>query len=178
VNEVARARGCDAGSGTAWSERGEASLRALPLDQYRIVYFATHGLLPVDCIANRSLAWCCRAGGRCFQYRRGGLLELRNCSPKLNADLIVLSACNTAAAGGGRFWRRALEGLADAFFNAGARAVLASHWMPPPRRPIDDGVFQRYWARSHARLAEALRHRTDLTRAPQPRILLIGRHSR
>jgi len=44
-----------------------------------------------------------------------------------NADLVVLSACNTAVTedslGGG-----ALEGLSDSFFAAGARAVLASHW--------------------------------------------------
>ena len=51
---------------------------------------------------------------------------------KLNADWVVLSACNTAAddgtpdAGG-------LSGLAKAFFYAGARSVLVSHWSVPSR---------------------------------------------
>jgi CHAT domain-containing protein len=49
---------------------------------------------------------------------------------KLNADLVVLSACNTAETGeavGGS----ALQGLSDAFFAAGAHSVLASHWEVP-----------------------------------------------
>ena len=50
---------------------------------------------------------------------------------KLNAELVVLSACNTGGGGGKRFGGGALEGLADAFFDAGAHAVLASHWEVP-----------------------------------------------
>jgi CHAT domain-containing protein len=45
---------------------------------------------------------------------------------KLNADWIVLSACNTA--GGEKQGGEALSGLARAFFYAGARALLVSHW--------------------------------------------------
>jgi len=45
---------------------------------------------------------------------------------KLNADWVVLSACNTAA--GGAQNAEALSGLARAFFYAGARALLVSHW--------------------------------------------------
>ena len=45
---------------------------------------------------------------------------------KLDADWAILSACNTA--GAGRPGAEALSGLARAFFYAGARAVLASHW--------------------------------------------------
>jgi CHAT domain-containing protein len=40
---------------------------------------------------------------------------------KLNADWVALSACNTAAGKPG-------AGLARAFFYAGARALLVSHW--------------------------------------------------
>jgi CHAT domain-containing protein len=49
----------------------------------------------------------------------------------LNADLVILSACNTAAAGESRYGGGALAGLADSFFDAGARAVIASHWSVP-----------------------------------------------
>jgi CHAT domain-containing protein len=45
---------------------------------------------------------------------------------KLNADWVVLSACNTIA--GDRPGAEALSGLARAFFYAGARALLVSHW--------------------------------------------------
>ena len=45
---------------------------------------------------------------------------------KLNADWVVLSACNTAETGVQE--AEALSGLARAFFYAGARALLVSHW--------------------------------------------------
>jgi CHAT domain-containing protein len=45
---------------------------------------------------------------------------------KLNADWVVLSACNTAA--GDTPGAEAFSGLARAFFYAGARALLVSHW--------------------------------------------------
>lgn len=45
---------------------------------------------------------------------------------KLDADWVILSACNTAA--GGAEEAEALSGLARAFFYAGARALLVSHW--------------------------------------------------
>jgi CHAT domain-containing protein len=81
----------------------------------------------------------------------------------------VLSACNTAAAGGSRFGGGALEGLADAFFNAGARAVLASHWEVPSveTAKLMTGIFRRYGQNRMRDLAEALRQsQLDLTRVP------------
>jgi CHAT domain-containing protein len=45
---------------------------------------------------------------------------------KLNADWVVLSACNTIA--GDKPGAEALSGLARAFFYAGARGLLVSHW--------------------------------------------------
>src|SRR5262249_11313407 len=45
---------------------------------------------------------------------------------KLDADWVILSACNTAA--GGAQGAEALSGLARAFFYAGARSLLVSHW--------------------------------------------------
>lgn len=46
---------------------------------------------------------------------------------KLNADWVILSACNTAAADGTP-GAEGLSGLAKAFFYAGARSLLVSHW--------------------------------------------------
>ena len=46
---------------------------------------------------------------------------------KLNADLVIVSACNTAAPDGTP-GAEGLSGLAKAFFYAGSRALLVSHW--------------------------------------------------
>ena len=46
---------------------------------------------------------------------------------KLNSDLVILSACNTAASDGTPN-ADALSGLAKAFFYAGSRSLLVSHW--------------------------------------------------
>jgi CHAT domain-containing protein len=45
---------------------------------------------------------------------------------KLDADWVILSACNTAGSSGDT--AEALSGLARAFFYAGARTLLVSHW--------------------------------------------------
>jgi CHAT domain-containing protein len=123
----------------------EANLRAQPLDQYSVVYFATHGILPgqMHCESEPALALSPPTGAA--TTATDGMLTASEISGlRLNADLVVLSACNTAAAadgmGGG-----ALEGLSDAFFAAGARAVLASHWEVPSAATatLMTGVFDR-----------------------------------
>ena len=52
---------------------------------------------------------------------------------KLDADLVILSACNTAAPSG-KEGDTGLSGLAQAFFYAGAESLLVSHW------PVFDSV--------------------------------------
>ena len=171
ITDVARALGSDSGSILLGANATEAGLRARPRDQYRIVYFATHGLLPgeLHCQAEPGLVLSPPAT-TASSTDEDGLLEASEVAAlKLNADLVVLSACNTAAAGGGRFGGDALEGLADAFFNAGARAVLATHWEVPSAETtrLMTGVFQRYGQDRMRSLAEALRQsQLDLTRTP------------
>jgi CHAT domain-containing protein len=46
---------------------------------------------------------------------------------KLNADWVILSACNTAASDG-KPGADGFSGLTKAFFYAGARTLLVSHW--------------------------------------------------
>jgi CHAT domain len=62
-----------------------------------------------------------------FRNCRDGYLSASEIAAlKLDADWVILSACNTAA--GGAQGAEALSGLARAFFYAGARALLVSHW--------------------------------------------------
>jgi CHAT domain-containing protein len=114
------------------SNASEANLRARSLGQYAVLYFATHAMLPgeLHCQAQPGLVLTPPAGAASAD--NDGLLTAGEIAGlRLNAGLVVLSACNTAAAGGSRFGGSALEGLAEAFFSAGAHAVLASHWEVP-----------------------------------------------
>ena len=115
------------------SAASEAGLRAKPLDQYAVLYFATHGMLPgeLHCQAQPGLVLSPPPSAPQSTANDGLLTASEIADLKINANLVVLSACNTGAAGGSGFGGGALEGLADAFFNAGAHAVLASHWEVP-----------------------------------------------
>ena len=139
-------------------EATESAVLGENLAQYRIVYFATHGLLPgeLHCQSEPALVLSPPAGAP-VAGNDGMLYASQIAALKLNADLVVLSACNTAAAGGTRFGGGALEGLADSFFDAGARAVLASHWEVPSASTVKlmTGVFER--KRGGLGYAEALR---------------------
>jgi CHAT domain-containing protein len=76
---------------------------------------------------------------------------------KLEADWVVLSACNTASAEGEA--AEALSGLGRGFFFAGARAILVTHWPVESEsaRRLVSGVFARYAADAKLARAEALR---------------------
>jgi len=108
------------------------------LDQYRIIHFATHGLVTAprpSCPARPVLVTSFGEGDS------DGLLSFQEIYDlKLDADLVILSACDTAGAasvaatreagvssGGGN----ALDGLVRAFIGAGGRSVIASHWPAP-----------------------------------------------
>jgi CHAT domain-containing protein len=108
------------------------------LDQYRILHFATHGVVTAraaKCPAQPALLTSFGGSGS------DGLLTFKDVFDlHLDADLVILSACDTAAqastaateqaglAGGGDV---ALDGLVRAFVGAGARLVIASHWPVP-----------------------------------------------
>ena len=107
-------------------DASEATVKRTALADYRIVYFATHGLVAGDVkgLAEPSLALTLPKEPSDLD---DGLLTASEVAQlKLNADWVVLSACNTAA--GDKPGAEALSGLARAFFYAGARALLVSHW--------------------------------------------------
>lgn len=122
----------------------KAAVRGAGLDQYRIVYFATHGLLPGElrCQAQPGLALAPPSSPPASAADDGLLTASDIALLRLNADLVVLSACNTAG-GDARLGGEALSGLAESFFFAGARSLLVSHWQVPsvPTVRLMTGLF-------------------------------------
>jgi CHAT domain-containing protein len=80
---------------------------------------------------------------------------------KLDADWVILSACNTAAPDGSE-GAEGLSGLAKAFFYAGARAVLVSHWPVNSRATVRliTGTIEALAREPAIGRAEALRRAT------------------
>jgi tetratricopeptide (TPR) repeat protein len=107
-----------------------AVIKQLDLEKYRIIHFATHGLVagdlesPDGTLGEPALVLTPPAVATADDD--GLLKESDIVALKLNADWVILSACNTAA--GQQTGGEALSGLASAFLYAGARALLASHW--------------------------------------------------
>jgi CHAT domain-containing protein len=109
------------------ADASEAALKAMDLEDYRVLYFATHGLVAGDIagtdrapLAEPALALTAGGGEDGF-LTASEIAQLR-----LAADWVVLSACNTAL--GAKPGAEPLSGLAQAFLYAGARALMVSHW--------------------------------------------------
>jgi CHAT domain-containing protein/tetratricopeptide (TPR) repeat protein len=108
----------------------ETTVKQTKLDQYRIIYFATHALVSGETkqaakgLAEPALVLSLPTKATAFDDAL--LTSSEVAQLKLNADWVVLSACNTAAAD--KPGAEALSGLARAFLYAGARALLVSHW--------------------------------------------------
>jgi CHAT domain-containing protein len=104
----------------------ETAVKQAALSDYRIVYFATHGLVAGDVtgVGEPSLAMTLPSQPTALD---DGLLTSSEVAKlSLNADWVVLSGCNTAA--GDNPNADGLSGLARAFFYAGARSLLVTHW--------------------------------------------------
>jgi len=126
LKAVARDLGAPASDIHLGRDASETVVKRTPLADYRIVYFATHGLVAGDVsgLAEPSLALSIPKSPT--ELDDGLLTASEVAQLKLNADWVVLSACNTIA--GDKPGAEALSGLARAFFYAGARALLVSHW--------------------------------------------------
>ena len=128
--------GSDVVTGAAFTD--EAVMARPDLAQFRILHFATHGFVTAprpQCPARPALL---TSFG---DAQSDGLLSFREIYDlHMDADLVLLSACDTAGratiaatreagvtTGGGS----ALDGLVRAFIGGGARSVLASHWPAP-----------------------------------------------
>jgi len=170
VRKVSAILKADNGSILSGVDATEPRLRGMPLSEYRVLYFATHGLLPTALRCQSEPALVLSPPGQPATSRDAdGVLDASEVAQlRLNAQLVVLSACNTAT-GGGQFGGESLSGLAGAFFHAGAHSVLASHWEVPSAQTVQlmTGLFERLGPSLTGSVAEALRQ-SQLALAARP----------
>ena len=104
----------------------EHNVKSLPLDEFGVVAFATHGLIPGDLDGLHQPALALSSPSLSSTDGDGLLIMSEVLDLKLNASWVVLSGCNTGAGHG--VGAEAFSGLGRAFFFAGARSVLLSNW--------------------------------------------------
>lgn len=135
----------------------EQRVKQSPLDRYGILSFATHGVLAGELGKGIEPGLILTPPAEATEVDDGFLSLSEVAGLELNADWVVLSACNTAApeiasdggtgesafAGGEA---EGLTGLAKAFTYAGAKALLVSHWAVASEPNVDlmEMLFRSY----------------------------------
>jgi CHAT domain-containing protein len=107
-------------------DANEDAVKTMDLSGFKVIAFATHGLVPgeLNGLTQPALALTAPAVAG---VEGDGLLTMEEIlALKLDADWVVLSACNTGAGSGAG--AEAASGLGRAFFYAGTRAILVTNW--------------------------------------------------
>jgi CHAT domain-containing protein len=124
----------------------------------RVVAFATHGIAPGEITGLDQPALVLSNPALTGDTDNDGFLTMEEVlGLKLDADWVVLSACNTASADGRG--SEAVSGLGRAFFFAGARSLLVSNWAveTTSARLLTTELFRRQAENPALTRAEALR---------------------
>ncbi len=138
-------------------DANERVVKETDLSRFRIIAFATHGLTPGDLNGLTQPALALSAPS-VANVDGDGLLTMEEVlALKLDADWVVLSACNTAT--GAEAGAEAVSGLRRAFFYAGTRALLVTNWpvMSDAATALTTDIFRRQAANPKLARAEALR---------------------
>lgn len=157
LNAVAKDLGAAPSDIHLGADASETTVKRAHLADYGIVYFATHGLVAGDVKGLAEPSLVLSIPTQPSDFDDGLLTSSEVAQLKLNADWVVLSACNTIA--GDKPGAEALSGLARSFFYAGARALLVSHWSVDSEAAtrLTTSTFDRLKADPKLGRAEALR---------------------
>jgi CHAT domain-containing protein len=138
-------------------EANEAKVKSLDLSGFKVLAFATHGLVPGELNGLRQPALALTAPAVAGVEGDGLLTMEEILALKLDADWVVLSACNTGAGAGAG--AEAASGLGRAFFYAGTRALLVTNWSVHSQsaRELVTDMFKRQADDAAVTRAEALR---------------------
>jgi CHAT domain-containing protein len=157
VRAIALALNADAADVILGAQANERTVKTMDLSNRKVVIFATHGLVPGDLNGLTQPALALSAPN-VADVDGDGLLTLDEVlALKLNADWVVLSACNTATGDGAG--AEAVSGLGRAFFYAGTRALLVSNWPveTTSARELTTDLFARQTRDPALARAQALR---------------------
>jgi CHAT domain-containing protein/Tfp pilus assembly protein PilF len=146
LRAVARELGASDGDLKLGAVASVTTVKATPLEQYRVIEFATHGLVAGEVGGLSEPALVLSLPGKPTAEDDGLLTASRIAKLNLDADWAVLSACNTAA--GDKPGAEGLSGLARAFFYAGARSLLVSYW------PVESDAAVKLTTGAFARLSK------------------------
>lgn len=158
IREIAAALGADPKQDVFLQlQANEDQVRKMDLTHHRVVMFATHGLVPGELNGLNQPALALTAPSLAGVKGDGLLTMGEVLQLKLNADWVVLSACNTAAGDGQG--GDAVSGLGRAFFYAGSRALLVTNWPveTTSARALTTELFRRQAADPKLIRAQALR---------------------
>jgi CHAT domain-containing protein len=138
-------------------QASEKAVKTLDLSGFKVLAFATHGLVPgeLNGLTQPALALSSPA---VTGDEGDGLLTMEEIlGLKLDADWVVLSACNTGAGAGAG--AEAASGLGRAFFYAGTRALLVTNWSVHSQsaRELVSDLFKRQAQDPKLSRGEALR---------------------
>ena len=135
----------------------EQAVKTMDLSGFKVIAFATHGLVPGELNGLTQPALALTAPTVAGVDGDGLLTMEEILGLKLDADWVVLSACNTAAGEGAG--AEAASGLGRAFFYAGTRAILVTNWSVHSQSAKDlvTNLFKRQADDPKLTRAEALR---------------------
>ena len=138
-------------------QANEKNVKSINLADRKVIAFATHGLVPGDLNGLEQPALALTAPDVAGIDGDGLLTMEEILALKLNADWVVLSACNTGTGDGAG--SEAISGLGRAFFYAGARSLLVSNWPVETisAKLLTTEVFKRSTENAALTRAEALR---------------------
>ncbi|CDZ49748.1 CHAT domain-containing protein [Neorhizobium galegae] len=136
LQQISVTLGASAGSLILGQQATESRVRSMNLDRYKVLAFATHGLVggEIGILREPGLVLTPSEADEKAGYD-GYLAASEIAEMRLNAEVVLLSACNTAAPGAKS--ADGLSGLAKSFFFAGTRNLLVSHWA------VDSGAASR-----------------------------------
>jgi CHAT domain-containing protein len=137
-------------------QASESQVKAAGLSDRKVVMFATHGLVPGDLNGLTQPALALTSPAVASNEGDGLLTMDEVLGLRLDADWVVLSACNTATGDGAG--AEAISGLGRAFFYAGTRALLVSNWPveTTSARVLTTDLFARQAADSGLARAKAM----------------------
>ncbi|MCG6916265.1 MAG: tetratricopeptide repeat protein, partial [Deltaproteobacteria bacterium] len=159
ITSIAKALDADLARDVYLGEMASESLvKTMDMSDRRVIAFATHALVPGDLDGLDQPALALSSPLVTGEVEDGLLTMEEIFQLKLDADWVVLSACNTGAAQGAG--AEAVSGLGRAFFYAGTRALLVSMWPveTTSAKKLTTGLFRHQKKDPKLSRARALRN--------------------